>query len=881
MNNISFENGKIEKYFEDGYAANYGGAIQIQYRSYDYQINNCNFTNNTATTCGGAINCVSEGIIDNCRFINNTGVQYGGAITYNHDYYCYIRNSVFLNNTVNEGGYGGGAIYMLDGTLSVQNSVFINNSAVNQDGAAINAYNKVVQVVDSVFLDNTGKYILMGYSSLSAERCWFGNTKEDYDVTPDVYFAITIDDWRFLDIDTTSLKNTAVINVNNVYDDSSNEIDYYSYYTFPDVKLKITNHENLTISEEEIILKNGKYNLQYQLTSDSGLLTVEYNDTIKASKEIKIGNFTKLQDLIDSYPENSVIVLDCNYTYTIGYEYLTEGIVINKNLTIDGNGSTIDAQGQARIFDVMATNVTFKNINFVNGRSYKGSAINLEIDNNEPIEFNIINCTFTNNVATLTDTSVSGAVRIVAKDGNYNIINSAFSNNVAPSGSSGGGAVYIEVENANFNVNNCRFINNSGRKSGTIGINTQNTESSVNYTIFINNTGVDGKAIYFADSNGGNLLVNNSVFLDNKGAYDINNVEGNVVADYNWWGNIAGSYSNYYKTNLYVLKTGKPTYWVFVNSTLESAVISSGSTLTTKLFFQLYNSVTDEVDSFDNDRLPKLNLNLTAEGEISRNKIFVNEEFVYTATEGGYAHINASCYGFVYPIDIYLKSEITLLNDTIILYYGDNPLLSKFATLNHYGKLKFTSSDPGAVGITTGSNPKFVQKWADGEAVITVSFTGDEHYAPAEAQFTVKIVKIPLIINGTNLDTNSLNLNVDDTFNLTVELVVDLQGQTYHTGYATPSWAHFSTTGEGAITPYGYQHIIEVVKKGTGNSGILTINALNGGNLNLTLYYTNDAFSFQMWLLTLQLKDLKLKLLWNLLIHFHLKLKIFLKFLLM
>lgn len=95
MNNISFENGKIEKYFEDGYAANYGGAIQIQYRSYDYQINNCNFTNNTATTCGGAINCVSEGIIDNCRFINNTGVQYGGAITYNHDYYCYIRNSVF------------------------------------------------------------------------------------------------------------------------------------------------------------------------------------------------------------------------------------------------------------------------------------------------------------------------------------------------------------------------------------------------------------------------------------------------------------------------------------------------------------------------------------------------------------------------------------------------------------------------------------------------------------------------------------------------------------------------------------------------------------------------------------------------------------------
>lgn len=44
-------------------------------------------------------------------------------------------------------------------------------------------------------------------------------------------------------------------------------------------------------------------------------------------------------------------------------------------------------------------------------RSYKGSAINLEIDNNEPIEFNIINCTFTNNVATLTDTSVSGAVK--------------------------------------------------------------------------------------------------------------------------------------------------------------------------------------------------------------------------------------------------------------------------------------------------------------------------------------------------------------------------------------------------------------------------------------------------------------------------------------
>ncbi|WP_292884718.1 Ig-like domain-containing protein [Methanobrevibacter sp. UBA212] len=851
LNNINFVNGKSD----------YGGAIQLQYHSDNHLITNCNFTNNTVTKGGGAIYCVSKGIISNCRFMDNTA-SYGGAIDYYHDEVdvCQVIDCIFVNNTGS--GYGGGAIYAQDGTIDVDSSIFIKN--IGEDASVISTQTPA-SVSDCIFLDNLGRYILMGYSTFTADRNWFGNTIENYDESPNIYFAVTINSWRYLDINLTSFKDTAVININNGYDADSKEITDYSYYGVPEVTLKISNNENLTIPADEVILKNGKFNLRYELTSDSGLLNVTYNDDINVSKEIKKGNFTKLQELIDSYPENSVVELDRDYTYTIGYEYLKEGIVIDKNITIDGKGHKIDAGNQARIFNVQATGVTFKNITFVNGQSFKGSAINLEIDNTEPIEFNVINCTFTNNIGTLTYYDASGAIRIVANSGNYNIKDSTFINNAAPSAAAYGGAIYIDVENAIFNIDNCTFINNTAREGGAIGISTRNSASSINYTTFINNSKDGFSTIYFKDSDGGSLLVNNSVLLNNRGSYVINNEEGNTVADYNWWGNIAGNYQNFYKNNLNTLKNGKPKNWVFINSTLESATMYIGNSSTAKLFFQLYDTDTGEITDFDYNRLPKLNITLTSEfGELDKKSVFINEEFNFTANEIGSANINTNILGFEYIIDITVKQEsfITLLNDTIFLYFGDNPYLSQFATLNHEGKLIFESSNPDAVEIainTFNNKFQFVKKYAEGEAIIAVSYAGDAYHDAAETKyFTVKIIKIPVIINITNLDGNNISVNVDDIFNLTVELNVDLQGVTYHSGYTTPSLSHLKFVDLNNTNEYDYNKVIDIDKNKVHSSRNITITAKTGGTVYLTLYY-DDSNSFNCQNLTVNITVNRIK----------------------
>ena len=64
------------------------------------------------------------------------------------------------------------------------------------------------------------------------------------------------------------------------------------------------------------------------------------------------GNFTALRNEIDSSTDFLEITQDYVYDNSTDYE-LNKGIQINKNdFTINGNGYTIDASNQARIFAV-------------------------------------------------------------------------------------------------------------------------------------------------------------------------------------------------------------------------------------------------------------------------------------------------------------------------------------------------------------------------------------------------------------------------------------------------------------------------------------------------------------------------------------------------
>ncbi|MBQ6139561.1 MAG: hypothetical protein IJI80_07810 [Methanobrevibacter sp.] len=211
-----------------------------------------------------------------------------------------------------------------------------------------------------------------------------------------------------------------------------------------------------------------------------------------------------------------------------------EGIYIDRDLTINGNGHSINGNNQARIFFVESgCIVTFKNINFVdanasdcvntgnyggaicsfgnvtvinctftdNSAEYDGGAIATGIDG----ECNVINCTFTGNSA-----DRGGALYYYESEGT--VINCTFTGNFA---GEWGGAICVD-DYAECTAKNCNFTDNSaGEYSGAIDC------GNAIYCNFINNTSEKAGALY-----GGN--VTNCIFTGNSATEGGAILEGNA-----------------------------------------------------------------------------------------------------------------------------------------------------------------------------------------------------------------------------------------------------------------------------------------------------------------------------------------------------------------
>ena len=117
----------------------------------------------------------------------------------------------------------------------------------------------------------------------------------------------------------------------------------------------------------------------------------------------------------------------------------TKGIVINKNITINGNNHAIDANGEARIFTLNASNIVINNLIIMNAKNYAISSLNSTITTN--------NVTFLNN----TGDEEGGAIYI--ENTTYTSRNDAFINNYA---TRFGSAIYAE-SNSTLNIEKTKF----------------------------------------------------------------------------------------------------------------------------------------------------------------------------------------------------------------------------------------------------------------------------------------------------------------------------------------------------------------------------------------------------------------------------------------
>lgn len=285
-------------------------------------------------------------------------------------------------------------------------------------------------------------------------------------------------------------------------DDSANE--FISADEGPEIILEDNVQEDLaSANDNELILEENDVAIDDWDFIGSGV----ENDYLKDSGSP--GTFHDLGNLINNTAE-SYITLNTSYQVT-GDEWIglmDTGIIINRDLTIDGDGNTIDACKKALIFNIVGGNVVFKNIRLVNSNSYYGhgllygaifgnaTAINCTFDkdsvamySNDPGGSIAINCTFTGNGGTN-----GGALH------NVNAINCTFTGNSADNG----GAVF------NSTVINCTFIGNHASGQGGAAYNCTAIDCN-----FINNYANNGGAFSIGSAYNCNFT-DNYVSLANK-----------------------------------------------------------------------------------------------------------------------------------------------------------------------------------------------------------------------------------------------------------------------------------------------------------------------------------------------------------------------------
>ena len=540
--------------------ADIGGAIYNTGSVYAY---NTNFINNTAATMGGAVFnngtlTIQKCIVDNNDITKRTSSDsedYGGAAIYNwYDSTLFIKNSTISNNLKNykNGDYVVGAVTSLGKTIISQNSYFVNNSgrwggAITTSGSSLPG-KKVneLSISDSTFSKNGGLYgagIFIQGSKFSITSCVFdSNTASGKgNMTPndnngaaievtntDKSITGTISRSTFtnnkaqyggaIDICAGTIKITNSKFINNSADVEGGAIDINTLNGNPKVTISgskfinnsaplggaILNIKDLTVKGSTFI--NNTPNTIFNWVGAGGNLN------------LNIRTFTDLQNAIGLV--TGTITLNQNVAMTAKEAAdFTNGITINKDITIDGKGHTIDAKNLGRIFNIgEGFTVTLTNATLINGKAAEGGAI-----------YNDGSLTLSD--VKLSDNAADSYGGAVFNNGHLVVGNSVFdSNDIVNRGSAsvdyGGAAIYnwydgvLTVSGSNF-TNNIKNYKNGDRLVGaiaTIG------DATISDSYFVNNAGRWGGAIsasgyLLAGDDVNTLTVSGSTFKENGGLY--------------------------------------------------------------------------------------------------------------------------------------------------------------------------------------------------------------------------------------------------------------------------------------------------------------------------------------------------------------------------
>ena len=454
-----------------------GGAVFIDYIYNDKYVYNVTFTNNTAGITGGAIH-INSGNLDIVKstFTNNTAAETGGAI---HSGWAAL-NIDGCNFTKNNASAG--SAIETQGTLTVSNSIFLKNKA--------NSTELIVEFNRDT--DETTCYYSVADNYINAIHA-----------TADATFSNV----TYFEYEGNTIFNTDDKPAVNNYS-KANQTFTIQFFDKNDTLLQtIVKNSDLNGNLNLIGAPVGKHHVVISRMDD------DYYTAIQGKAICVLGDFAILQNLINALDDNGVLSLNRTYVYTIGADNITEGIVINKtNITIEGNGYSINALFMSRIFQVLTNDVKFHNVNFANASGLEGAFIfGVDVNNTD-----IINCSFENTFPYQVDEMVVNpygsyypespdpsdlGAGVLIMGNNLNVANSNFTSIMALYGAS----VYFTGENATFI--NSRFNATRAGYGGALFLDAVNVLID---TCDFNNTGgalaggaivASGKNYVIVDSN--------------------------------------------------------------------------------------------------------------------------------------------------------------------------------------------------------------------------------------------------------------------------------------------------------------------------------------------------------------------------------------------
>ena len=407
-------------------------------------VENSNFIHNSAVSeYVGSAGAVCGNIMAiGCNFTDNYAVGRGGAMDNG-----FAQNCIFINNSA----YMGGAMFSWNGNIA-KNCSFINNSASGSGGATYQ-----ITVISSLFSGNhaNGSGGAM-YYSLVADSIFKENSAQS---SGGACYNLTVSNCLFEN--NSGQYGGAVANslvANSIFNDNSARAYGGA-------------------------ISNSNVSVDCQFSNNTA---PEGSDTygVEWFNQSHGKTIADLNELINNNSDSEVY-LDGNYSFYFGSDIsFMDGIVIDRPLTIYGNGFAIDGGNYSRIFFVDCSDVVFRDLIIKNANTTGfGSAIRGLST--------AINCTFINNY--------NYAVY------NVNLINSSLINNTK-------GGAYVEFIDS-YSVIGSKFINNSAFDYyGNLYIRGVNSSSIIGSS-FINNTALDGGALYLEDVR--NSTVENSAFAGN------------------------------------------------------------------------------------------------------------------------------------------------------------------------------------------------------------------------------------------------------------------------------------------------------------------------------------------------------------------------------